>query len=240
MRFTWLIRACGLAGLLALTGCVATPPAQFYQLQQGSPGLPKNGSGVAVLLGPLKLADYLQRETLVQRQGDDSLAISQQARWAGSLQDDVAQLLLRQLAARLDSSRLALYPDRVGFKPDAQLLLSISRLDSGPYQPAVLEAHWRLLDSHGSMRDSRLVRLQEKHSGELGDQVRAQSVLLQSLAAQMAGAVAAMPRAEAARRDEEPAAGRGAAAAGKGGKAEVPRIPTLTPRATPSAEVYRF
>ncbi|THG72177.1 hypothetical protein E5198_19885, partial [Pseudomonas sp. A-1] len=192
-----LIRMLGLTGLLAMAGCAATPPAQFYQLQQGNPGLPQADAGVAVLLGPLKLADYLQRETLVQRQGDDTLVIAQQARWVGSLQDDVAQLLLRQLAGRLDSSRLALYPDRVGFKPEAQLLLSISRLDSGPYQPAVLEAQWRLLDGAGKMLDSRLVRLEEKHNGELTDQVRAQSLLLQSLAAQMATAVRGMPRVAA-------------------------------------------
>ena len=238
MRVTRLIRILGLAGLLALAGCAATPPAHFYQLQQGNPALPKNGSGVAVLLGPLKMADYLQRETLVQRQGDGSLAISQQARWAGSLQDDVAQLLLRQLAGRLDSSRVALYPDRVGFKPEAQLLLSISRLDSGPYQPAVLEAQWRLLDAHGTMRDSRVVRLQEKHSGELGDQVRAQSALLQILAGQMASAVSGMTHA-AESRAESPA-GRGTAPAAKPGKAEAPRIPTVTPGAAPASEVYRF
>jgi uncharacterized lipoprotein YmbA len=239
MRFTRLIRMCGLAGLLALAGCAATPPAQFYQLQQGNPGLPKAANGVAVLLGPVKLADYLQRETLVQRQADNSLAISQQARWAGSLQDDVAQLLLRQLAGRLDSSRLALYPDRVGFKPEAQLLLSISRLDSGPYQPAVLEAQWRLLDGQGTMRDSRVVRLQEKHSGELRDQVRAQSVLLQILAGQMASAVAGMSRTAAESRAESQT-NRGGAPAARADKPEAPRIPTVTPRATPAAEVYRF
>lgn len=230
----------GLAGLLALAGCAATPPAHFYQLQQGSQALPKTGSGVAVLLGPLKLADYLQRETLVQRQSDDSLVISQQARWAGSLQDDVAQLLLRQLAGRLDSSRLALYPDRVGFKPEAQLLLSISRLDSGPYQPAVLEAQWRLLDGQGTMRDSRVVRLQEKHSGELGDQVRAQSALLQTLAGQMANAVSGMARAAADESRPEAPSSRSGAKAAKPGKSEAPRIPVVTPGASPAAEVYRF
>ena len=227
-----LIRNLGLAGLLALAGCAATPPAQFYQLQQGSPQLPQAGKGVAVLLGPLKLADYLQRETMVQRQGDGTLAISEQARWAGNLQDDVAQLLLRQLAARLDSSRMALYPDRVGFKAEAQLLLSISRLDSGPFQPAVLEAQWRLLDGEGTMRDSRVVRLEEKHSGELGDQVRAQSELLRSLATQMASAVSGMTREAAARipAPVENKAGR------QDKKVQGPRIPVVRP----ATEVYRF
>lgn len=228
-----LIRMLGLTGLLAMAGCAATPPAQFYQLQQGNPGLPQADAGVAVLLGPLKLADYLQRETLVQRQGDDTLVIAQQARWVGSLQDDVAQLLLRQLAGRLDSSRLALYPDRVGFKPEAQLLLSISRLDSGPYQPAVLEAQWRLLDGTGKMLDSRLVRLEEKHNGELTDQVRAQSLLLQSLAAQMATAVRGMPRVAAP--PAQPASRKAATS-----RPAAPRIPQAAPRPAPAAEVYRF
>ncbi|MNZ95891.1 hypothetical protein D3C78_1150620 [compost metagenome] len=170
----------------------------------------------------------------MQRQQDGSLAISQQARWAGSLQDDVAQLLLRQLAARLDSSRLALYPDRVGFKPEAQLLLSIGRLDAGPYQPAVLEAQWRLLDGDGKMRDSRVVSLQEQHNGELSDQVRAQGLLLQKLAAQMADAVGAMSRAAAASRAAVPAQRKVA----RPSKSAAPRIPVVKP--VPAAEVYRF
>lgn len=237
MRASRLIRLLGLAGLLAMAGCAATPPAQFYQLQQGSPALPKADNGVAVLLGPLKLADYLQRETLVQRQGDDTLVIAQQARWVGSLQDDVAQLLLRQLAGRLDSSRLALYPDRVGFKPDAQLLLSISRLDSGPYQPAMLEAQWRLLDGSGKMHDSRVVRLEEQHNGELTDQVRAQSVLLQKLASEMSAAVTTLSQARVTAERDVSAERK----AGQARRSEVPRIPAVqAPVPGQGAEVYRF
>ena len=227
-----LIRNLGLAALLGLAGCAATPPAQFYQLQQGGQALPQSGKGVAVLLGPLKVADYLQRESLVQRQVDDTLVISAQARWAGNLQDDVAQLLLRQLAVRLDSSRMALYPDRVGFRPEAQLLLNISRLDSGPFQAAVLEAQWRLLDGEGTMRDSRVVRLEEKHTGELADQVRAQSVLLRSLAAQMATAVSSMSSEGAARTPAQQESKPNRAPK----KAEGPRIPVVRP----TTEVYRF
>lgn len=228
-----LIRFLSLAGLLAMAGCAATPPAQFYQLQAGSPTLPQADQGVALLLGPLKLADYLQRESLVQRQRDDSLVISQQARWVGSLQDDIAQLLLRQLSGRLDSSRLALYPDRVGFQAEAQLLVSIARLDAGPFQPAVLEAHWRLLDGAGQMRDSRVVSLQAPHNGELADQVRAQSELLQRLAEQLAGAVAGLSRTTPARAARPPRAAPAAP--------PVPRIPAVTaPVPAAGAEVYRF
>jgi hypothetical protein len=176
-----------------------------------------------LLLGPLQLADYLQRENLVQRQADDSLSLSQEARWAGSLQDDVGQLLLRQLASRLQTSRIALYPDRVGFDNQLQAVLSISRLDSGASQPARLQAQWRLLDGQGQLRGSRLLSLQAEHDGTARDQVRAQSELLQQLAAELAAAIRALPPST-----PPPRPGKRAPAAKAGsGSAPAPLPPVL-------------
>lgn len=203
MRVSRLTALFGLAGLLVLSGCASSPPPRFYQLQSGAPALPQSGRGMAILLGPLTLADYLQREALVQRQADGGLSMAGEARWAGSLENDVAQLLLRQLAGQLDTSRIAIYPDRIGFKPEVQVVLTIGRLDAGPQQPAVLEAQWRLLDARGDARDSRVLRLQEHHDGSLADQVRAQSLLLQQLSEQLAEAIRPLAtggRSRAARR----------------------------------------
>nr|WP_298142484.1 PqiC family protein [uncultured Pseudomonas sp.] len=187
-----------LCSALVLQGCAQWLPyqTQFYQLEQGEPKLPKSDKGPAVLLGPLTLADYLQRENLIQREPDDSLTVSQRERWAGSLEDDVGQLLLRQLAGQLNTSRIVLYPDRVGFDGEVQVLVHISRLDSGAKRPAVLEAQWRLLDGAGTLRSSRLVRLQEAHLGTPVAQVHAQSLLLQRLAEQLTDAINNMPQAE--------------------------------------------
>ena len=133
-------------GVLALgtVGCSVAPPVQFYQLQPSETDVASRENTVSVLLGPLKIADYLQRENILQREVDGSLSLSQQARWAGSLQDDMGQFLLRQISSQLGSSRISLYPDRVGMQAQAQVVLSISRLDSGVEQPAVLEVQWRL------------------------------------------------------------------------------------------------
>lgn len=179
--------------LLLLGACSSAPPQQFYQLQ-GSATPPTPGAdGPAVLLGPLQLADYLQRESLMQRHSAQRLDISSTGRWAGSLQDDIGQLLLATLAGDLHSSSLALYPDRIGFPAQAQIILHISRLDSGPEQPAVLEARWRLLDSQGEQRDSDLLRLQQNHDGSLDGQVAAQSQLLTQLGQRLAQAVRKLP-----------------------------------------------
>ena len=180
-----------IVGVLAFgsVGCSIAPPATFYQLQQSTTETASRDNNITVLLGPLRVADYLQRENVLQREADGSLSLSQQARWAGSLQDDIGQLLVRQVSAQLGSSRIALYPDRVGIEAQAQVVLSISRLDSGVQQPAVLEAQWRLLDAKGSLRNSRVLRFEEAHNGEVADQVRAQSELLGQLSKQLVAAL---------------------------------------------------
>jgi len=135
-----------LAGLLGLAGCSVNQPVSLYQLDSGTPAQPAQSAGMAVLLGPVLIADYLQRETLLQRQPDGSLQAAADGRWAGSLSSDIDQLLLRQVAGHLDSQRVVLAPATQGFTPDVQVLLSITRLDSGKSQPAVLDAQWRLID----------------------------------------------------------------------------------------------
>ncbi|RPO30360.1 membrane integrity-associated transporter subunit PqiC, partial [Pseudomonas aeruginosa] len=153
----WRVFAClSLVSLLGLTGCAVHPPAQLYQLDVGAAAVPKKDGGAAVLLGPVQLADYLKRDVMVQRQADGILSLSTEARWAGNLETNVSQQLLRQMSSELGSSRLALFPEKPGFTPQVQVMLTISRLDSGPKQPAVIEARWRLLDQKGDLKDSRV------------------------------------------------------------------------------------
>lgn len=177
------------AALVLGAGCGVMKPAEFYQLQAPMEAATSAHGQTAVLLGPVKLADYLQREQIMQRKADGRLGISRNGRWAGSLQDEVGQLLLRQVATGLGSSHVALYPDRIGVKAGAQVVLSISRLDSGESEPAVLEAQWRLLDANGEVRNSSVVTLLAEHSGELSSQVQAQSELLVQLSDQLVAAV---------------------------------------------------
>ena len=223
-----------LAGVLGLAGCSVHQPASLYQLDSGSPGQPTQSAGMAVLLGPVTLADYLQRETLLQRQSDGSLSAATDGRWAGSLSADIDQLLVRQLAWRLDSQRVVLSPATAGFTPDVQVLLSITRLDSGKSQPAILDAQWRLIDRRGQVRDNRMIHLEQPHEGSTADQVKAQGQLLQQLSEQLAVALKPLanqpPVVEARKPEPKPAP-----------KPEVdkPRIPMASPIRT-DMEVFRF
>lgn len=193
-KITAALAAPLLALLAALgSGCSLQQPTAYYQLQGQGDAVVAGHSDSAILLGPVKLADYLQREQILQRQADGSLS-SGHARWAGSLDDEVGQLLLRQLAAQLGNSHVALYPDRIGVRQQAQLVVSISRLDSGAEQPAVLEAQWRLLDAEGEIHDSKVISLQASHAGDLSSQISAQSSLLAQLSEQLAAATKQLNR----------------------------------------------
>jgi uncharacterized lipoprotein YmbA len=223
-----------LTGMLGLAGCSVHQPVALYQLDSGNPGQPKRASGMAVLLGPVSVADYLQRETLLQRQKDGSLRAATDGRWAGSLTADIDQLLLRQLAWRLDTQRVMLAPTKASFSPDAQVLLSITRLDSGGSQPAVLDAQWRVLDRRGQVRASRLVHLEEKHTGGTAAQVQAQGVLLQRLAAQLSAAVKPLASQPALADERKPVP-----AQVDKDEPEKQKIPLAVPVRT-KAEVFRF
>ena len=90
-----------LASLLGLAGCTVNRPTQLYQLDAGATSVPSRDKGVAVLLGPIQLADYLHREVMVQRQADGILSLASDARWAGSLETNVSQQLLHPRPLRV-------------------------------------------------------------------------------------------------------------------------------------------
>ena len=223
-----------LAGVLGLAGCSTYQPVSLYQLDSGTPGQPKQSDGMAVVIGPVNVADYLQRETLLQRQADGSLSAATDGRWAGSLSADIDQLLVRQLAWRLDSQRVVLAPATASFSPDVQVLLSITRLDSGRSQPAILDAQWRLIDRRGQVRDNRMIHLEKQHTGSTAEQVKAQGELLQQLSEQLAVALKPLanqpPLVETRKPEPRPAAKQDT------GK---PKIPMASPIRT-DMEVFRF
>jgi uncharacterized protein len=214
---------------LGLSACSLQAPAPLYQLATGKVNVPSARNGIVLLLQPLTVAHYLERDVLLQRQTDGSL-LETQAHWAGNLGEDIELVLVAQLASQLHSPNVLTAASHAGLVADLQLQVSISRLDSGPQQPAVLQAQWRLLDKSGQLREQRLLRLEQAHSATLASQVQAQSLLLQELAKQLAQAVSQFQAALHAPVNSPPVR---------------PRPPALAPSkpvapVTEATEVYRF
>ncbi|MGV8663899.1 hypothetical protein ACV357_32540, partial [Pseudomonas aeruginosa] len=66
------------------------------------------------------------------------------------------------------------------------VMLTISPLDSGPKQPAGIEACSPLVDQTGHLNDSRVFQEEGQQTGTIGDQCCGHSALLKRLAAQLA------------------------------------------------------
>lgn len=224
-----------ICGALGLSGCSSlSKPETLYQLPAAEfiESAPTSGAA-RVVLEPVQVADYLNTEVLLQRQVDGSLHASKE-RWAGRLSGHVTDQFFRQLASALADQQLVQGELSDKLNADAWVNVVISRLDSGPEQPAVLEARWQVKGRNGQLAESRMVRLTETHQKDTADQVRAQGLLLQRLVEQLSSAVkpvALAPKVEAPSKALTPKT--------VPSRDESPRRPPPLPVRT-DVEVFRF
>ena len=81
------------AAVLLLGACASSPPSSFYLLTPMSAAPAVRGSGPIVGVGPVRLADYLDRPQIVSRAAPNRLQVSEVHRWGGSLQDNLLLVL---------------------------------------------------------------------------------------------------------------------------------------------------
>ncbi len=145
-----------LLAALILAGCGTSRAAKFYLLSATSPVEAAASQGAAqhpaaVLgIGPIMIADYLDRPQIVTRIGANELALAEFDRWGGSLQQNVATVLAENLSALLAADHIAVVPwDRSG--PLAyRLAVDVTRFDATPGQSVRLRALWTLSGPDGT------------------------------------------------------------------------------------------
>jgi uncharacterized lipoprotein YmbA len=126
------------AGLAVLAGCFgSTAPSRFYALTSieqtpTGPG-PKTGTAdIAVGIGPVKIADYLDRSDIVTRDTGNTLEFAEFEQWAGSFEDNVTSALAENLGLLLRSEQIYAHrwPQAVPVK--YQVALEVIRFDGKP------------------------------------------------------------------------------------------------------------
>ena len=151
MRTLTLLAAVGLG--LAACSSVADP-TKYYILSAApapatAPARPAGtDNGVAVGVGPVLLAGYLDRNAIVTRTGDGQLDVSMYHRWAEPLELGVAQTLVNDIAGRLGTERVIVYPWRGRFERviDYQVGVIVMRFDGTLGKNVTLDARWRMVD----------------------------------------------------------------------------------------------
>lgn len=129
-----------LAATIFLAGC-AQPSKSFYMLTAG--GQPPSGGGIGIGVGPVNLAEYIDRPNLVVQQAPNQLAIAEDHRWAGDLSAAVARVTAANLGRQLGTGNVRTYPWSRDEEIRYQITLDIRQLHSGEDGYAVIEAGWR-------------------------------------------------------------------------------------------------
>ncbi|MEW7998522.1 MAG: PqiC family protein [Candidatus Thiodiazotropha endolucinida] len=147
---------------LLFSGCAGTSsqPTRFYRLD-GQPGKaetlslkPRPGQQL-VGIGPIKLATYLDRPQIVERQTPHRLQLHEFDHWAGSLQENIVQVITDLMRQRLADMHLIAYPWHGTIKPDYEVLLTINRFEREGDR-IWLQLRWSLIRSS----DNRLMEMQ--------------------------------------------------------------------------------
>lgn len=128
-------------------GCAGTSPSSnFYLLTPvaEAPAGPGVATGLAVGVGPVRLAAHLEREQIVARSGSNTLEINEFDRWGGSLERNVADVVAENLSRLLGTDAVLVSPWSNTVEIDYQVALDVrtlERIDGGPVR---LVAQWRL------------------------------------------------------------------------------------------------
>lgn len=141
----WLL-ACGLTLLLA--GCGTTPPTRFYQLTPQPPAAGERQvqlSGLAVGVGPVRLADYLGRPQIVLREQENRLTVREFDRWGGGLETNISMVIAENLSLLLGTDSAITFPWERELLPDYQVIIDIRRLDADQHNQVSLIALWQVL-----------------------------------------------------------------------------------------------
>lgn len=146
---------------LILAGCASSGGSSVnYYLLTPEKGNIVNKPGLRVGVGPVELPEYLSRSQVLVQVGNSRVVASREHRWAGPLQKNFTDVLTSNIAYRLGSADVVIYPWESPRSVDRQVVIKVTRFiasDSGVH----LDARWRLLDRKGDQVKSGTLSLTE-------------------------------------------------------------------------------
>ncbi len=133
-----------LAACLALGACASSPSARFYSLA-AVPLEPVTAApdDFFLAVGPIRVADYLDRPQIVSRASSTEISLAGYDRWSEPLLPAINRIVAENLSALLGTGRVADQTSWPNLGGDYRLLAQITRFDLETGQ-AVLEIQWAI------------------------------------------------------------------------------------------------
>lgn len=176
----------GLLIITTLLGCQNSPRKHYVLLNSpaNTSANQANSTNItrSIGIGPIVIADYLDRLAIVRTQGGNSLQISDTDYWGEPLDKGIARVLADALRQRNPDTSFVQFPYRSDARPSHSLRLQIHQLNYNGNQ-ASLEATWELVDNISKQIISRKNFSHTNNTaGNATDIARAYSNLLVALA----------------------------------------------------------
>ena len=104
------------------------------------------GKKLFIGVGPVTLADYLDRPQIIVRDSAYKVTLSTFDNWAGPLDTGLPTVLVGNLAALLPQDDVVMVPQPFVTPLDYQVRINVSRFDIDGAGNAVTEAQWQVFD----------------------------------------------------------------------------------------------
>ena len=184
----WMIAA----ALFAVIGCATTPPPNFYQLEEtASTQLSGLERGIAVGVGPVNVAPYLDRPQVVIRGMGHKLELSEFNRWVEPLTDSIPRVIIVSLSNLLETTRVYRVPRRNETIPlEFRTEIDIARFDGTLGGDALLVARWTLYGRQETALLTKVSIIREPAGGnDFDNLIAAQNRALKRFSREIADAI---------------------------------------------------
>ena len=140
-----------LIAAISLSACsTRSPNSNFYLLENELSSGERTGN-LRIGLGPVSVADYLQKPQIAIRTDSSKIIFSEFDRWASDLRGLIINAVQHDLAEELNSDNIFEYPWRKSDKVDFAVTLDIKRFDASfDESSAYLEARVKLTNAEGA------------------------------------------------------------------------------------------
>jgi len=142
-----------LVGACSPFGSGTTQPSKFYVLnslysEETVPQPVADLSDTGILVGPIRIAMYLDRSDIVIRNSQNEVQIADFAAWAGPLPENFSRILAGNLSLRLNTKKVGIFPGSKLPIYDYNVNMNVTRFDGRPGDNAQLRARWAILDKN--------------------------------------------------------------------------------------------
>ena len=186
----YLLSIIFLVTITLLSACsTRSPTPNFYLLENELN--PKQYSGeLRIGLGPVEVADYLQKPQIALRTNSSQIKFAEFDRWASSLRGLIINALQHDLAKQLNTNNIYEYPWRQSDQVDYSVAIDIKRLDASfKSGEAYLEAKAIIKDSNDNSFVETISLSQDLDRNSFDALVKAERQLLLYLSEQLSLAI---------------------------------------------------